>query len=103
LALPEDFQTTFLELMHNKLDNKTNSLSKYGSNNGGQQQSYSNQQPFSGQFQGGQFTGGPQAVFQHGFAGTDAQQVRQQNQQSAQGGQQFGGNQFGQGNFYGQH
>jgi hypothetical protein len=72
---------------------------QYGFNAGGQQQSFSNQQPFSGQFQGGQFTGGPQAVFQHGFAGTDAQQVRQQNQQSAQGGQQFGGNQFGQGNF----
>jgi hypothetical protein len=51
-----------------------------------------------GQSQGGfqsfgnsQFTG-PQAAFQPGFAGTDAQVVRQQNAQSAQG--QFGGNGF---------
>ncbi|MBM7660221.1 hypothetical protein JOC85_000988 [Bacillus mesophilus] len=72
---------------------------QYGGNTGGPQQ-YVNQQPFTNQYQGGPFTGGPQAAFQQGFVGTDAQQVRQQNQQSAN--QQFGGNQFGQGNYYSQ-
>ncbi|WP_227939972.1 hypothetical protein [Alkalihalobacillus deserti] len=39
----------------------------------------------------GQFSG-PQAAFQSGFAGTDAQEVRQQNAQSAQ--PQYGGSSF---------
>jgi hypothetical protein len=39
---------------------------------------------------GQQHFSSPQAVFQPGFAGTDAQQVRQQNAQSFQGQQQYG-------------
>ncbi|WP_456276300.1 hypothetical protein [Bacillus sp. AK128] len=72
---------------------------QYGPTNGGQQQ-FTNQQPFSGQFQSGGFVGGPQTGFHSGYAGTDTQHVRQQNQQSAQGGQQYSGNQFGQGNYF---
>jgi hypothetical protein len=53
---------------------------------GGVHMNYYNQNQQNEQFHQQQF--GPQAIFQHGFAGTDAQQVRQQNQAS-QG--QYGG------------
>ncbi|WP_100404673.1 hypothetical protein [Bacillus solitudinis] len=55
------------------------------------QQGFRTQQSNFGQFSGPQ----AQAAFQSGFSGTDVQQVRQQNAQSAQ--PQFGGGSFQQG------
>lgn len=47
-----------------------------------------NGQQFQNQGNPGQFSG-PQAMFQHGSSGTNAQEVRQQNAQSAQNQSQF--------------
>lgn len=60
-------------------------------------QGYGNgsQQPIANQQMGNQFGqfSGPQALFQSGFAGTNAEEVRQQNAQSAQHNQTYGNGQ----------
>jgi hypothetical protein len=72
---------------------QSSSQNQFGGNGfqqGGQQQGVQSMGMGMGQFSG------PQAVFQPGFARTDAQEVRQQNAQSSSQ-NQFGGNGFQQG------